>query len=65
MSLIPYRRGEKWAWYATLVISSIALLGTLSLAKKMVAIRLNVLLIILFIAGLTIPAKEIFNKPSS
>jgi hypothetical protein len=65
ISLIPYRKGEKWAWYATLVLGGIALLGTLILAKKMVAIRLNTILIILWIAALTLPAKEILGKASS
>jgi hypothetical protein len=64
ISLIPYRRGEKWAWYATLVIGGIALLGTLLLAGKMVAIRLNIIMIILWITGLALPAKEILGKPS-
>lgn len=27
ISLIPYRRGEKWAWYAMLVIGGIFVLG--------------------------------------
>jgi hypothetical protein len=65
ISLIPYRKGEKWAWYATLVIGGLALLGTLILSKKMVAITLNMILIILWIAGLALPAKEILGKPSS
>jgi hypothetical protein len=65
ISLIPYRRGEKWAWYATLVIGGIALLGQLTLAKKTVATTLDIILIILWIAGLALPAKEILGKPSS
>jgi hypothetical protein len=65
ISLIPYRKGEKWAWYATLVIGGIALFGTLILSKKMVAITLNIVLIILWVAGLALPAKEVLDKPSS
>ena len=65
ISLIPYRRGEQWAWYALLVIGSIALIGQLLLAKKMVAITLNTVLITLWITGLTLPAKEILGKSPS
>ena len=65
ISLIPYRRGEKWAWYATLVIGGTALLGQLILAKKMVSTTLSIILIMLWIAGLALPAKEILGKPSS
>jgi hypothetical protein len=63
ITLIPYRRREKWAWYATLVIGGVALPGTLLLARKMVAVRLNLLLIILWIVGLLLPIKEIHGKP--
>jgi hypothetical protein len=62
ISLIPYRKGEKWAWYATLVIGGIALPGTLFFARKMIAIRLNLILIIFWIIGLALPAKEILGK---
>jgi hypothetical protein len=65
ISLIPYRRGVKWAWYATLAIGGLALLGQLILAKKMVSTTLSSILIILWIAGLALPAKEILGKPSS
>jgi hypothetical protein len=64
ISLIPYRRGEKWAWYATLVIGGLALPGTLLLARKLVAVRLNVILIMIWMAGLALPMKEILGKPS-
>jgi len=65
VSLIPFKRGEKWAWYATLVIGGIALLGQLILAKKMVSTTLSTILIILWIAALALPAKEILGKPTS
>jgi hypothetical protein len=65
ISLIPYRRGAKWAWYSTLAIGGLALIGQLILAEKMVSTTLSSILIILWIAGLTLPAKEILSKPSS
>ena len=62
--LIPYRQGEKWAWYAAVVIGGLALLGQLILAKKMVSTTLSSILVVLWIAGLALPAKEILSKPS-
>ncbi|MFQ6127241.1 MAG: hypothetical protein ACE5R6_21930 [Candidatus Heimdallarchaeota archaeon] len=71
ISLIPYRNGEKWAWYATLVIGGIILFGLLilfSIVPFNIArtfLPLGVILTVLWIAGLALPAKEILGKPSS
>ena len=72
ISLIPYRKGEKWAWYAMVGIGSIWLSGYLILVFIGISsgIYLNswivpgIIWFILWIAGLSLPAKEILGKPS-
>ena len=62
VSLKPYRNGEKWAWYSTLIIGGVTFLGTLLLSRKMVAVRLTLLLIVLWVAALALPAQETLNN---
>ncbi len=67
MSLLPFRRGKKWAWYAVLVIFGVALLGQLILvytnANVLTAFYLpsSIILVILWIVGLLLPVKEFFS----
>jgi len=67
ISLVPYRKGEKWAWYTALVIGGLTLFGQLIilyiggsiLASYLVP--LAIILIVLWIVGLVLPVKEIFS----
>ena len=71
VSLVPYRKGEKWAWYTLLVVGGLAVFGQISLIYIGVAgaispsylLPLAILLSILWIVGLALPAKEILSKP--
>ena len=73
ISLIPYRKGEKWAWYAMLVIGGIFPSGWLILTYTGISlgvyaspwIILGIIWLILWMVGLALPAKEILGKPSS
>lgn len=71
ISLIPYRKGEKWAWYTVLVIGGFT--GTLGILIILyiyatilpsLLIPLDIILTILWIVGLALPAKEILGKHS-
>ena len=66
LALIPYRKGEKWAWYSMLVIGAISAFGLLVLTYTGVPSLLPLMLaaVILLIGGLALPAKEILRKPS-
>jgi hypothetical protein len=72
ISLIPYRRGEKWAWYRALGIGGLAIFGQLILifigVEKVLSpsylLPLALIIVILWIIGLALPAKEILSKPS-
>jgi len=69
ISLIPYRRGEKWAWYTALGIGSLAIIGQLVLiyigVEKVISppylLPLAIIMVILWIVGLALPAKEILS----
>jgi hypothetical protein len=71
ISLIPYRKGEKWAWYTAFGTGGLAILGQLILIYIGVAgaisasylLPLAMLMVILWIFGLALPAKEILSKP--
>ena len=73
ISLGPYRKGEKWAWYAMLGIGGIFLSGFLIIIYigttlgiyPIIGITLAIIYFILWGIGLALPAKEIFGKPSS
>ena len=62
LSLIPFRRGEKWAWYAMLILGGTTLIGGLGLFVITYSIPpgiIDILLAILLIVGLALPAREI------
>jgi len=62
ISLIPFRKGEKWAWYAMLVMGGTTLIGGLGLFVITYSILpgiIDIMLTILLIVGLALPAKEI------
>jgi len=68
MSLVPYRKGEKWAWYSMLGIGGFGLIGTLVLVYAYIAIQDptflygSIVLIVLWAIGMVLPVKEIFGK---
>jgi len=62
ISLIPYRKAEKWAWYAILVIGGILMLGLLILWTPHASF--SVIYVILWIVGLVLPYKQIMGKSS-
>jgi len=69
ISLIPYRKGEKWSWYAMLGIGSIWLSGYLILVYIGMerGIYLSTWIIpgivwfVLWVLGLALPAREILK----
>ena len=67
IALIPFRKGEKWAWYTALVAGGIALIGQTILVynagSAMDAIYLpsSILLVLLWAVGIVLPAKEILS----
>jgi|Deesub1362B_J571_1020462.scaffolds.fasta_scaffold02338_5 hypothetical protein len=63
--LIPFRRGEKWAWYCILFSSFIGWVNSLIfsiLAKDWVGIPMGIAGLVLLIVGIIIPAKAILGK---
>ncbi len=67
IALLPYRKGEKWAWYTQLVIGGIALFGQLVLVYiagnllPAYMLPFNIILIILWLIGIILPIKEFFS----
>jgi len=67
IALLPYRKGEKWAWYTQLVIGGIALIGQLVLVYlagsllPAYMLPFNVVLIVLWLIGIFLPVREIFS----
>ena len=67
IALIPYRMGEKWAWYTQLVLAGLALFGQLILIYIGEALLpayylpLSIVLIIIWLVGMVLPVKEIFS----
>lgn len=67
ISLLPFRQGKKWAWYAVLVIFGVGLLGQLILvytnANVLTSFYLpsSIVLVILWLVGLLLPIKEFFK----
>jgi hypothetical protein len=67
IAVLPYRKGEKWAWYTQLVIGGIALIGQLFivyLAGNLLPsymLPFNLVLIILWLIGIILPIKEFFS----
>lgn len=68
MSLVPYRKGEKWAWYSMLGIGGFGLIGSLILVYAYIAIQDSfflygsIILIVVWAIGMVLPVKEIFGK---
>ena len=67
IALVPYRKGEKWAWYTQLVIGGIALIGQLVIVYiagnllPSYMLPFNIVLIILWLIGIILPVKELFS----
>ena len=63
ISLLPYRKGEKWAWYAMLVLGGTFMIGgqILFIATYSVLGTLDIILVILWIVGLLLPIKDFFS----
>jgi hypothetical protein len=67
IALIPFRKGEKWAWYTALISGGIALVGQLVLVYlagsglPSFAFPASALLVILWAIGIVLPVKEIFK----
>ena len=67
IAVLPYRKGEKWAWYTQLVIGGIALIGQLFivyLAGNLLPsymLPFNIVLIILWLIGIILPVKDFFS----
>ena len=65
--LIPYRRGEKWAWYQQLLITGLTLFGQFIIIYINSAILpayflpVTIILIIIWLVGLLLPIKEFFS----
>jgi hypothetical protein len=66
ISILPYRKGEKWAWYAMLVLGGTFMIGSqiLFITTYSVLGILDITLLILWIIGLALPVKEILSKTS-
>jgi hypothetical protein len=68
IALIPFRKGEKWAWYTALGAGGIALVGQLILvylvgsAVDSAFLPASLILVILWAIGIALPAKEVFNS---
>ena len=67
ISLVPFRRGEKWAWYFVLVIFGFSLIAQLILvyfgSNVLASFYLpsSLILVILWALGIILPVKE-FSK---
>lgn len=67
IAFIPFRRGEKWAWYTALVAGGIALMGQLILvylagsAMDLLYLPASLMLVIFWAIAIAISAKEVFS----
>lgn len=67
VSLMPFRKGEKWAWYLTFGVFGVALVGQAIITyfgSNVLAsfyFPASVLLVILWLVGLLLPIKEFFS----
>jgi len=65
--LIPYRRGEKWAWYQQLLIPGLTLFVQLIIIYINSAILpayflpVTIILVIIWLVGLLLPVKEFLS----
>ena len=68
IALIPFRKGEKWAWYTALLAGGIALIGQLLLVylagKSLDAMLLpsSIILVVMWGVAIGISAKPVFAK---
>jgi len=65
ISLVPYRKAEKWSWLVLLIIGVVPLLGWSFEMQGMVQIVGAIVGWILLVLGLAIPAKAILGKKST
>jgi hypothetical protein len=63
VSLIPYRKGKKWAWYTMLIIGGVLMSSYLLVLWTVGLEPFPMIFVILWILGLALPAKEILGKP--
>ena len=63
VSLIPYRKGKKWAWYTMLIAGGVYMSSYLVVLWTYGLEPFPLLFVILWILGLVLPAKEILGKP--
>ncbi len=67
VSLMPYRKGEKWAWYSMLAIGGIASIGNITLSIVATGVIASfylpaaILLLVLWAIGIVLPVREIFS----
>ena len=67
IALIPFRRGEKWAWYTALVAGGIALVGQLILvylagsAMDSLYMPASLMLVTFWGIAIAISAKAVFS----
>jgi hypothetical protein len=66
IALVPYRKGEKWAWYTMLLVGGfLMVVGGILVHTGMpgsFSVIVHPILVILWIIGLALPAKEISSK---
>ena len=70
ISVIPYRKGKKWAWYTLLVVGLLTIIAGVVLFVRDIsdstalinAFYTSVWQAVAFVIGLAIPAKEILGK---
>ncbi len=64
---VPFRKGQKWAWYATLIAIGIGLFGQLALIyiagslMPSYVMPVAIVLILLWVSGLAVSAKEMLK----
>ncbi len=67
IALVPFRKGEKWAWYTALVAGGIALIGQLVLAYfagsalEAVYLPASAMLVAMWFVAIVLSAKEVFS----
>lgn len=66
ITMTPYRKGEKWAWYAMLIVGGIYFFGALVLTYIGMTSHslVTIIMVILWLVGVALPAKEILSKTS-
>jgi ABC-type transport system involved in cytochrome c biogenesis permease component len=68
IALIPFRKGEKWAWYTALLAGGIALIGQLLLvylagtSLDAMLLPSSIILVVMWGVAIGISAKPVFAK---